>query len=170
MINYFLTSPRLSFRKWSDNDLELALLLWGDPRVTQYIDTRKQLTAQDVVQKLEQEIKQEKRSGLQYWPLFLRRGNDFIGCCGLRPYKDGLNYELGVHLCRDYWNKGYALEATKKVIQYAFDKLGMEMLFAGHHPNNHISEIILEKLGFEYSHDEFYKDTGMMHPSYFLKR
>lgn len=170
MTENLFNSPRLYFRKWTEKDLNYALELWGDPKVSQYIDTRKQLSYQDVLAKLNFEINQEKRNGIQYWPIFLNRGNIFIGCCGLRPYKDGLSFELGVHICSEHWNNGYALEAANKVIRYAFDTLTIEKLFAGHHPFNTVSEIILEKLGFVYSHDEYYKDTGLMHPSYFLER
>ncbi len=46
-MRYFLVTARLGFRSWSDNDLELALGLWGDPAVTRLI-SREALTAQQV--------------------------------------------------------------------------------------------------------------------------
>jgi hypothetical protein len=48
--------------------------------------------------------------------------------------------------------------------------MGIEALFAGHNPNNEKSGMLLGKLGFEYTHDEFYEPTGLQHPSYLLKR
>jgi RimJ/RimL family protein N-acetyltransferase len=87
----------------------------------------------------------------------------------MRPYKlnDGI-YELGVHLCADRWGKGYATEAGAAVIKYAFEKLVAKGLFAGHHPFNVSSRDFLLKLGFLYTHDEYYPPTGLQHPSYFL--
>ena len=36
-MDYFLTSAHLGFRCWSDQDLPLAMELWGDPEVTALI-------------------------------------------------------------------------------------------------------------------------------------
>jgi len=54
------------------------------------------------------------------------------------------------------------------VIAYAFDVLDMNALFAGRNPGNAASWTLLEKLGFTYTHDEFYAPTGLRHPSYRL--
>ncbi len=79
-------------------------------------------------------------------------------------------YELGVHLCAACWGKGYATEVTRAVMEYAFRRLGVAGLFAGHNPNNRGSRHLLEKLGFRYTHDEHYAPTGLRHPSYLLTR
>ena len=39
-----IETERLVFRLWRDSDLELALGLWGDPRVTKYIAASGELT------------------------------------------------------------------------------------------------------------------------------
>ena len=52
------------------------------------------------------------------------------------------------------------------MIKYAFETLNKEKLFAGHNPKNEASRKTLKKLGFIYTHDEFYAPTGLMHPSY----
>ncbi len=51
MSKYFLTSARLGFRSWTENDFEFALGLWGDIRVTKLFDARGQLSEQFVVEK-----------------------------------------------------------------------------------------------------------------------
>jgi len=79
-------------------------------------------------------------------------------------------YELGVHLRPQYWGKGFATEALGRVIEYAFAELGASALFAGHHPSNVASGKSLLKLGFERTGEEFFEPTGLMHPSYLLKR
>ena len=35
-----------------------------------------------------------------------------------------------------FWGHGYATEAANAVINYAFEVIGAESLFAGHNPNN----------------------------------
>jgi RimJ/RimL family protein N-acetyltransferase len=47
--------------------------------------------------------------------------------------------------------------------------LAASALFAGHHPANRSSRDLLLKLGFRYTHDEYYAPTGLQHPSYLLR-
>ena len=54
-------------------------------------------------------------------------------------------------------------------MEYAFISLKVHALFAGHNPKNSGSRKLLIKLGFKYTHDEFYEPTGLDHPSYLLK-
>ncbi|WP_278245234.1 GNAT family N-acetyltransferase [Clostridium sulfidigenes] len=87
---------------------------------------------------------------------------EFIGCCGVRPFKSKQHsYEIGFHLRKRYWGQGYAHEAAKTVINYCFSKLNADKLFAGHHPQNVGSKKLLVRLGFEYIGDNFYEPTGL---------
>ncbi len=163
---FFLTSERLGFRKWKTGDLEFAEKLWGDPLVTQFIDAREELTEADILNKLRTEI---DRGDLHYWPVFNLSDSDFVGCCGLREYKaEERILEIGFHICSDKWRKGFASEAALRVIDYAFNQLWVNGLFAGHNPANKSSAVLLNKLGFKYTHDEYYEPTGLQHPSYIL--
>ncbi|MFZ1141914.1 MAG: GNAT family N-acetyltransferase [Candidatus Sulfotelmatobacter sp.] len=168
-MDYFLTSTHLGFRRWREQDLPLAMELWGDPEVSAYIGGP--FTEKMVHSRIVQEIAQEQALGLQYWPFFLLDGNRHAGCAGLRPYrtKERL-YELGIHLRRAYWGLGLAMEAARLVIDYGFGTLGAAALFAGHHPNNEASRRLLLKLGFVRTHEERYAPTGLLHPSYLLCR
>jgi RimJ/RimL family protein N-acetyltransferase len=168
---FFLRTARLGFRTWTEDDLPLALGLWGDPEVTRFIDARGALTREQVHRRLLDEIAGARDHGIQYWPIFLRVGGDHVGCCGLRP-RDSLNriLELGFHIRREKWKQGFAAEAASAVIVHAFGVLGARGLFAGHHPSHHDSKRLLLGLGFEHTHDEHYAATGLLHPSYLLKR
>ena len=170
MHNYFLQSPRLGFRCWRETDLELALGLWGDPAVTRYIASRP-YTPDEVQVRLHSEIVTQRRHGIQYWPMFLLSSGEHVGCCGLRPReKEPRTPELGVHVVSRYWRHGYAFESASRVIEYAFSLDGTDALFAGHNPCNAASRGLLTRLGFEYTHEEFYAPTGLRHPSYLLTR
>ncbi len=169
MSNYSLTTRRLGFRIWSDEDVELALGLWGDPDVTRLIDARGKLSEEQVRERLAQEIATQRQYGVQYWPIFLLENDAHVGCCGLRPHDEGKGIlEIGFHIRSAYWGQGYATEAARAVIAYAFGPLHATALFAGHNPENTVSRHVLERLGFRYTHDEFYPPTGLKHPSYLL--
>jgi RimJ/RimL family protein N-acetyltransferase len=169
--NYLLKSERVGFRIWKQDDLPLALLLWGDPEVTRFIDARGRLSEAQVREKLLKEIAIFEQHRVQYWPAFLLGTGDFIGCGGLRPYKllEKI-YEIGVHLRAAYWGRGYATEVARAIMAYAFGQLGVAALFAGHNPQNQGSRRLLGKLRFRYTHDEYYPPTGLQHPSYLLTR
>jgi len=165
----FLETARLIFRTWAETDFELALGLWGDPRVTEFIDNRGKLDADEVRDRLDQEIANAKTYGVQYWPIFLRSTNEHVGCCGLRAYDlSRIIYEIGFHIRSDYWGHGFAQEGAFRVIDYAFKALNANGLFAGHNPHNTTSRHLLQKLGFRFTHDEYYAPTGLHHPSYML--
>jgi RimJ/RimL family protein N-acetyltransferase len=164
---YFIRTPRLGFRRWREDDLPLALNLWGDYEVTKLIDARGKLSDDQVRGRLNQEMATEEEYGIQYWPIFLLESDDHVGACGLRPYDllEGI-YEIGFHICSSRWRQGYAYEAAQAAMQYAFTKLKASSLFAGHNPKNNSSRHLLKKLGFQYTHDEYYPPTGLNHPSY----
>ena len=164
---YFLQTERIGFRCWSEGDLGLAMDLWGDGEVTRLIGGP--FSPDQVRERLSREIASREAYGVQYWPIFLLSDNEYLGCCGLRSYAlDRKIYEIGVHIRSAHWGHGYALEATRGVITYAFGTVGAAGLFAGHNPANETSRHLLEKLGFRYTHDEFYPPTGLDHPSYLL--
>ena len=163
---YFLRSERLGFGYWGEGDDELAWGLFGDPEITKYVGgpfSREQAGA-----RLKAEMASQAKISAQYWPLFTLAGGEFTGCCGLKGRPEPGCYEMGFYIMRSAQGKGYALEAARAVIGYAFGKLGARALFAGHNPRNEASRALLGKLGFVHVGDEFYPPTGLMHPLYRL--
>jgi len=128
----------------------------------------------DVQERLTKEIINDRLYGVQYWPIFVLRDGTHVGACGIRPYGDAIQrqphqakvYEIGFHIRSKHWREGFAKEAAAAVMRYAFERLKVGALFAGHHPDNQGSRQLLLKLCFRYTHDEYYKPTGLQHPSY----
>jgi ribosomal-protein-alanine N-acetyltransferase len=163
-----LDTDRLFLRTWEENDFRLAQSLWGDPDVMTFLDGP--LSDEKVRDKMHAEMACLQKHGVQYWPIFEKQTDEFVGCCGLRPwvYTPPLGHELGFHLVKAKWGHGYALEAAHEVVKHAFEKLQFPMLRAGHHPEHQNSRKILLKLGFQFVDEVFYKPTGLMHPTYEL--
>jgi RimJ/RimL family protein N-acetyltransferase len=168
-IMFQIHSDRLTITTWTNNNIEVAQRLWGDPKVMEFIDIRGALNREQVEEKLRQEIERQNKYGVQYWKVILKTGEP-IGCCGLRPYDlENRVYEIGFHIMSAHWNKGYATEAAKTVINHAFNTMKLPKLFAGHNPKNSTSKAMLIKLGFIFIGTQFYEPTGLQHPSYELK-
>ena len=168
-VHYFLRTGRLGFRTWCEADFDLAIGLWGDGEVTKLIGGP--FSRAQVEERLRREIANLHAQGVQYWPVFFLSTGEHLGCCGLRPYQpDERIFEIGFHIRHTHWGRGYASEAARAVMGYAFGEFGAAGLFAGHNPANEASRHLLQKLGFCYTHDEYYPPTGLHHPSYMLSR
>jgi RimJ/RimL family protein N-acetyltransferase len=168
-MEYFLKTARLGFRCWSDADLPLALELWGDPEVNEFLVGP--FTPDTIRKRLEREIAQMQECGLQYWPIFLLDGDAHVGCAGLQPYRmQERVYELGFHLRPAFWGSGLAQEAALGLIEHAFGALNATALFAGHHPMNQESRRVLLKVGFVYTGDALYPPSGVIEPAYLLRK
>ena len=171
MKEFFLNTARLGFSVWSEVDIDDALELWGRSEVTKFIVADGKMSSEQVHERLKKEIEIYNNANIQYWPIYLLETNENVGCCGLRPYDSKNNIlEMGIHLKKQYWGKGFAQEACLAVIKYAFNILKANALFAGHNPKNTASAQMLKKLGFAYTHDEFYQPTGLYHPSYLMTK
>ena len=79
-----------------------------------------------------------------------------IGMVGIdwrAPDAPELGYWLGV----DHWGQGFATEAVRAVIDYAFEEFAIENLFAGARVANPASRNVLEKCGFQWSGVELHR-------------
>jgi RimJ/RimL family protein N-acetyltransferase len=162
-------TARLEFRPWYWDDLPDADELWGDPEVTRFTSDHP-LDDVEVAARLAREIDDQLTYGLSYWVIEERDSYEFRGCCGLHQrMEEPAVPELGFHLVREVWGQGLAREAAESVIRFAWEKLHVPALFAGHHPDNTASAALLKKLGFVRTHEELYPPTGRMHPSYRLE-
>ncbi len=72
------------------------------------------------------------------------------GACGLAML-DAPAPEIGYWLGLPYWGQGYATEAVRAVIDYAFTDLAHEALQAGCRVTNPGSRRVLEKCGFQWT-------------------
>lgn len=79
--------------------------------------------------------------------------SELIGSVGVRFDSDDSG-ELGYLLGPDHWGKGYATEASRAVIDFCFQTLGLTTITAGHYQRNPASGNVLRKLGFVHIGEE----------------
>ena len=60
--------------------------------------------------------------------------------------------EIGFWMGKPYWGKGYTTEVCKRMMQYAFEKMGINKIWIQHNINNLQSKRVQEKCGFVYHH------------------
>ena len=73
--------------------------------------------------------------------------SDLIGGTGLTINLEHKTAELGYSLARPHWGKGYATEATGRLIRWGFEDLGLDKIFAHADAGNSRSSNVMEKLG-----------------------
>lgn len=74
-----------------------------------------------------------------------------IGNIGIHPQSDvnRLNAELGYFIGEEYWGNGYAVDAIRQMVDYAFQNFPIERIFARPFGSNLASQRVLEKAGFK---------------------
>ena len=84
--------------------------------------------------------------------LALERRDDgaLLGAIGLRVEPDHARAEIGYWIGVPYWRNGYATEATRALVDYAFDALGLNRVYAFHFAGNQASGRVLEKAGMRF--------------------
>ncbi|HHV46451.1 MAG TPA: GNAT family N-acetyltransferase [Tissierellia bacterium] len=89
----------------------------------------------------------------EVWAIVEKRRNKVIGSIGLhKDRKRELRNAkmIGYVLSEDYWGKGYATEAVKRMLKYGFEELDLDLISVYHYPHNMRSRRVIEKCGFKY--------------------
>ena len=78
-----------------------------------------------------------------------RHDGMLMGITGLQVKENGAT-ELGYWIGKPFWGAGYATEAARRLVDFAFGELRLEQLVAGWFFDNPGSGRVLEKAGFVY--------------------
>jgi ribosomal-protein-alanine N-acetyltransferase len=76
-----------------------------------------------------------------------REGGGLIGAVGLTLVMADRRAELGYWIGVPWWNRGFATEASRAVIDFGFGSLGLHRIMARHLARNPSSGRVMEKLG-----------------------
>jgi len=76
-----------------------------------------------------------------------RNSEQFVGHMVFHPWFGSATYEIGWALAGDHQGRGYATEAARALLDYAFDALGCHRVIATCQPENVASWRVMEKLG-----------------------
>jgi RimJ/RimL family protein N-acetyltransferase len=91
----------------------------------------------------------ERRDGAAF-SFAVNRAMDgaLIGMCAVERKADGA-WEFGYWYGKPYWRQGFATEAARPVLRFAFEDMGAQRLTAGWFDDNPASGHVLRKLGFD---------------------
>lgn len=151
-----LETERLMVRTWSFDDAEDGYGIWSDPEVMRYVGTGKPNSSIEETRAWIGRMKaHHERYGFGFWAVVEKKNSRLIGSCGMGYQHDGgLPIEFGYTLARSSWGCGYATEAARACLRYAFEKLHLRELSASVDSRNVASQRVLEKIGFVYQLEE----------------
>jgi ribosomal-protein-alanine N-acetyltransferase len=72
-----------------------------------------------------------------------------VGAISLIIKREHRRAELGYWIALDCWNRGYATEASRRMIDFGFEILGLHRIEARHFLRNPASGRVMEKLGMQ---------------------
>ena len=75
-------------------------------------------------------------------------GDRPVGSIGVGLHDEGARGELGFWIGRDYWGRGYASEAARRMIDFATETLGVARITGTVAADNDASLAVLARLGF----------------------
>lgn len=150
-----IETERLLLRELLLSDIEGMFELDSNPNVHIYLGNKPVSTIEESKAQIENIQQQYQDLGTGRWAVVLKETNEFIGWSGIKFITNEINnhqnfYEIGYRFIEKHWGKGYATEAGKAFIDYAFSEMNVEAVYAYADEGNENSRKILEKLGLRY--------------------
>lgn len=161
----YLETKRLILRKFEEADFERLFLLDSNPEVMKYVGMPTLSKAEESKEVVKMIMQQYEDNGLGRLAVIEKESELLIGWSGLKLNTSEVNgyqnfYELGYRFLPETWGKGYATESGKASLDYGFNDLKAEIIYAYAHCENTASNHILTKLGFEKT-GEFTEPDGI---------
>jgi RimJ/RimL family protein N-acetyltransferase len=145
-----LTGDGTRLREFRLDDLDDSRAIGGDDRVTNGLsfDSRDRDTAQKALAAAVERSQQDDRP--DYMLAVTRLDDDrLIGFARLGP--TGVQAaHLGYAIAADHWGHGYATDASRTLVRFAFENLDLHRVSAAIGPENLASVAVVKRLGFSY--------------------
>lgn len=164
-MNLTFKSDRLVFRPLSETDLDLAIEQWTDPDVVKYV-ADKTYTEEELAEEMPIVVRRCAGGCIGIWCLIDKATMEKLGTALLLPMPVELDdtdwdlvvgdqipegdIEIGYILKKPAWGKGYATEACKRLLKFAFEESPLEEVVATIDAENATSRKVLEKSGLIY--------------------
>jgi ribosomal-protein-alanine N-acetyltransferase len=150
----FIETEKFILREILETDVEGMYALDSDPEVHKYLGNNPIASMDAALATIQHVRKQYEANGIGRWAIIDKASNEFVGWAGLK-YEQNLRtninyYDIGYRLLRKYWGKGIASEAAKVSLEYGFNQLNINEIFAAAQVDNAASNKILTNIGLKF--------------------
>lgn len=142
-----LETERLLLREVTMDDLNDWYEILSDKETMRYYPAP--FSREKVEQWIKWNSDNYQRCGFGLCAVILKENGKFIGDCGITMQMiDGKQQpEIGFHISKAYWRKGYASEAARACRDYAFDTLRLPAVYCYQKYTNEPSQKTALKIG-----------------------
>lgn len=163
-----LETERLLLREISHDDCDELLQIWGDAEAMRLFP--KTLNRQEMTEWIDRNLKRYENFGHGVWAVILKDSQQFVGDCGLVVQEvDGVEeLEVGYHFNPNFWGRGFATEAARGCMDYAFGQLNVRRVISMIRPENLPSRQVAERNGLKIEKEVFWR--GYQHYVYSIER
>ena len=140
-----IRTERLMLRSTRESDGEFCLSMWLDDEMGKYLSDPPRELADEA--ELNFAVGIEKDEGWYPFVVELNETGQLIGSCSMVPEGDGVTWDMGYCVHKDYWRQGYATEMIRALISWGCDRGGRSFT-AAVAKENVGSNAVLRKLGF----------------------
>ena len=151
-------TERLILREMTENDYEALYAVLSDSDIMKhYPYTFDEKRVRGWITK---NIERYRVFGFGLWAVVLKETGRMIGDCGITMQNiDGfIRPEIGYHINKEFQNAGYATEAAKKCVEWAFENTPFGVLYSYMKKLNLPSSVVARNIGmnkvFEYTDEE----------------
>jgi len=119
-----LESNRLITRFLTRNDISIWAEFYADDEAVEFFPSfGLETNLEKAGYMIDKQLDRYAQARYGHQALIDKETNNFIGICGLLTQEvDGIiEIEVGYHIFKKYWGQGYAPEAAKLFIDYAFE-------------------------------------------------
>ncbi len=151
-MSVFLETKRLILKTAELSDLDMLVTLRSDLEVMENTGYGGTQTKEEVREYLDFAIPYQEKHGMGFCLVFEKESGSFVGEAGLFHllFDDAQpEIELGYHLHKKFWGKGYGTELARALIQWGFQHLSINKLVSTTYPENIASQKMLKKAGFD---------------------
>jgi RimJ/RimL family protein N-acetyltransferase len=137
LMGHFFASQRLIARSFTPLDLDIFVAMRAEPEVARF-ENWETFTENDGRAFLEANaVCIPGEPGWFQFALECKEDGKFIGDCGLKTFEtDNRLAQIGYTVARQYWGQGYATEAVRGLINYAFSNFPIHRIIASVDPRN----------------------------------
>lgn len=144
-----IETERLVLREWREADVMPLHRICSDARVMQFIGPLQ--TLGEVEAAIDHQRAVQASLGYCYWAVEDKRAKRLLGFCGLIREPVGTpiagEVDIGWRLAFKDWGHGYASEAARASLAWAWDALDSQRIWAITVPTNRRSRALMERLG-----------------------
>lgn len=148
---FALETARLKLSHLTPEDAEFILKLLNEPSFLQYIGDKGVRTLKDAGEYIRGGPMQSyEQNGFGLYKVELKNDGRAIGISGLVKRSTLPDADIGFAFLPEYWNRGFALESARAVMNYARDTLRLNRILAITSPDNDRSAKLLVKIGLRF--------------------